>query len=388
MPKQYTNGRPQNVGTNGGGGLPNESGSIIIDYIQEQPETIQDGLLALFSADVDSFFMGDKIYIDQLGADQEVAKAKTPSAKADIIEPKGILDFEVEAPKYSLKIPFNIRAGKDVRLAGQAPTDDIDKQAILGVMLKNRVLVMINRTKRAMMKQAAQIFQTGKIAFSKEDAGLADADFKYSPELFYDYTTKWVNADGTINQNTDPIKDIRDRISLIYDKSSVSEFDVLLDGTAYDGLLKNEKVLKFADTQWIEILRFAPKEMQADGRAYCGTHFIDGRKVDFYLFNGTYRENGVSKKYLNDGQVVILPKNGGKYKVCFAGVDMVSELDESLKEVSPTRNITLFGDRKAVDVWIETIKEDNTAFLQFTSRPVLCAVSRDTHGSFNVKAKA
>ncbi|MCL1946793.1 MAG: major capsid protein [Chitinivibrionia bacterium] len=372
--------------------IKNESGSLLVDYIESQPEVLQDGLLADFVTDAESFFLGDKVYIDRISADAGRAKAKAKNGKPDYLLPKGIIDVEFEAPKYSLSMPFNLDFGKNRRIIGSSATDEINKQAQLLIMVKNNLRLMLNRAKRGAMKQAADLYQYGKVKFSEDDKTLDDADFGFDAALFASPVNaqRWVNKDGTVNEKADPISDIQNRINLINEKSCVSQFDVIFDGTALKGFIGNPTVKTFADKNGINLSNFEFQERKPNGLAKVGSYFFGGDKVDIYTFSGSFTDDdGKAKKYLDDGRVIVKARygSGGKYKVYFAGIEKTGTLPDELKNIVPNGELTIFGDNKAVDVYFYTKEEDDGVQLKMVSRPVVAAVSVNTHGAFLVKAE-
>jgi hypothetical protein len=325
--------------------------------------------------------------MDYLPSDQKKAKATIQSGDFQRISPELLKENAITAPTYKLEIPLNLQIGDGIRPAGKTATEQIDKDAMLALILKERSLVQINRTRRSMKWQAAQIYQTGKINFKADDPLLEDADFKFDPACFAPISSPWISPAGTPSATADPIADIRGLMRTIRRLGHVSRFKVVLTPMAFKGFIENTKVQTWGQAVPNKLLRIPSEEKNDNGMDLVAEFIIDGKIVPFYLYDELYEnEKGETVSYLTDGQVLVLPVNKGKYKILFGGVETIGELDESLKLISPNSNINLFGDRKAVDIYISTEKKNGSVWLEMVSRPVLAAVSRNTHGSFNVVA--
>lgn len=367
------------------------SGNTLVAYIQKQQVAELDGLLRYFPATPESFFYGDKVTIERLAADKIIADEAVKGSDPTFITEKEIEEIEILAGKYHLAVPFSLDFGVNNRIIGVSPTEPLNKSAILFSRLNSRLLVLLNRTKRGMIRQAAEIFQYGKIFFSSRDKGLSDVDFGFSSQMFNDLTSgkEWVKADGTVNEAADPISDLRQKMDLIFSKSGISNCEVVLDGTAWRGFIGSPKVQTFADKNKINLADISPEENTiGGGLSRMGSYFLDDKKVVFYLYSGEYKDKeGKAKKYFDDGRVVVKPVENAFYRTFFAGIPTKSAIPPELAELVPNGNLTIYGDTKAVDVHFTTKEYNETVHLELTSRPLLAAIASDTHASFVAKPK-
>ena len=240
-------------------------------------------------------FNGEEIAIPQLCCG---ATTGNVISKTDVME--------LTVPKYSeeytiddcdlYNAPFGINEYDAAMIA------DIERIFNYGSM---GLIRMGNSHNRAIELQAAQIWQTGSLSLTDQNADqVYTYDFPKEDSNFPTTAKAWDNP-----LTCDPRADITALVTAIKTNGSCNPDIMIMNSVTFDKFLKADKIRSESDLLRVNnIMIEQDKESPRDGRVLQGTFSAGGSILTIYTYDKTYKDpaTGNKTKYINDDKVIIL----------------------------------------------------------------------------------
>jgi glycyl-tRNA synthetase alpha subunit len=233
-----------------------------------------------------------------------------------------------------------------------------------------------NKFDLGMTWQAAQIMQTGKIAFKTVGGSVEvdDIDFECPTANF-------------ANSTTLKIADIEAHIKQIESSNNgIYKIDKLTFGIdALNKFLADEDNQKQLDNRRIDRGSFVFGETDMDGFAQVGVYNFNGKTVTMYTFDAYYTDDADATKSFIDTKKIVFLSSKGQYKRYHAGVTVVKEIDANLSPfVGGANNVTIVQDTVAIDMYMETDRVNNGdidgVYLKTQSAPLMVPKTNNSFG--------
>jgi hypothetical protein len=164
-----------------------------------------------------------------------------------------------------------------------------------------------NMIERAVRKQQAQVFQTGVITLINGDS----IDFKRKAESIVDVSGSnpyWNNA-----STAKPLDDIAAGGVFLRNTGTAlgNELNLITRSGNISKLLATDQVKELGDYKWIERVNIGfPEFTESTGFTFHGQVAAGDFRVNLWSYDDIYEnEDGTNSYYLDDDNVILLPKN-------------------------------------------------------------------------------
>lgn len=349
------------------------------------------GFLTFFRSDESTITDAPQIEFDRRKSRLIISKAKNRGSEPTNNSNGNFERVTVIPPIYKECKNFAIQE-KDVFGFGQNPYDiSEDRQMRLLREAAKDIILLDEKMNGAEAWQAAQIFQTGKIAFSTAgySEGKPDIDFG-CPEAHFATLT---NTTGTLywdNASATPIANLEAHCKIIRNSGHSTVRDIVFGSSAWSNFVKNESVQKQFDIRRMEFGFIRPTE-EREGLCFMGRLHLDGAMVNLWTCDATYispADDSTSQDLMDPKKVVFIAD--GDYEKWYAGVDVIKGIatpnfDAMLSQyMRADGSITVIGDRVATRLYVDTYIDHGVAVIRAQKAPLCIPKSNDTFGCLKV----
>lgn len=301
--------------------------------------TPKSGFLSrFFELKQEDVILGEKVSYDLMREDTDVAvplpggigsaRSNTSSgyANVDLTLPKFKEDFTVTYDSLSH------------RQFGEVPFSDFSNPRTAAAILvgtKGAGVKLINKLRRAMELQAAQVFQSGTITSVDSSGGTVyQLAFGTPAAHFASAGTVW-STTGT----STPTADLDAHATLIKGNSGCDVTDVVFGTQAWNWYLNSANTQNLYDKRNIQlggiVAQAAPPEFANSGASLMGTVTLAGGIVRLWLYDATYvhPQTGAKTPYLATNKVAFVC--GDAPRATVAGLPVVCDTDPRLADIIP-----------------------------------------------------
>lgn len=351
----------------------NTATKILLELYREMAPTKM-FLSDSFSMTSRSVHNSGKVTFDIIRGNEKVAPVVTSVEDGYIkVSLDKAVNKEITPPVVKLKFPVNLM-NTQLREPGRTPFEAPDEMR----NALNRFAAGMENVAAMVMRnlelQAAQIYQTGKLALWDEK-GTTAFEIDFLPK-----TTHFPTAGVTWGTGTeDKLSDIDSLARVIRKDGKLSPDTLIFGSKAWASFIKDTAVKELLDNRRIEVGEIVPR-MNEDAGTYQGYIIIENYRYDMWTYDGEYEDiNGDATPYVDDGSVIVVASKGRREK-SFGMIPKVVRDDPRLDGfVSGGVNT---GDI-AVTTGATIDMDGENVFGKIGTRPILIPVAIDTHGCLN-----
>jgi hypothetical protein len=238
-----------------------------------------------------------------------------------------------------------------VRLPGESPYSTITTQDRDAALVAESLEELDGEITRREEWMCAVALITGKIEYKSDDTEF-QIDFGFQNKITLAAGSLWSDA------NSNPINEIESWQDDYILKYGYQKGDILVGAVdAINAFWFHPKIQDLLKNYKGQFVNVAPR-ITAPGITYVGT--IDYLGIDVYKYAETYKDDvdGQMKKYIPDGQVVLL-SSAANFEMAYGAVDLADEETNTIRTVQGAR---------VPDSWVE--KRPIRRIINLSSRPL------------------
>lgn len=280
-----------------------------------------------------------------------------------------------------LKEVFELNHGNLLgREFGRSPFEDPDFMGHAQRTLRSGVSKMVDKIRRTIELQAAQILQTGTVSLIDETGAT-----RYTLDFGMRATHKITVSVDWDESNADPISNLEAADDLARTNGKFGLDTWVFGDSAWGAFRANAIVQKLLDNRRIELGGIAPERRPQDA-IFQGYITINGMRAAMYSYKASYDhpQTGADTRYVSAWNVIGLASNARR-NATFGGIPRLVPVDPRLgalgigSVIAPSAGIAL-----TTNAWVDP--EGTTISASVATRPLLIPTAIDTHVCLNTKA--
>lgn len=297
--------------------------------------------------------------------------------------------IEEKPPYYDMTRPINLGDLKG-RASGNTEYDpaNTDHVARLQALMAENYVDLQELLDRQVEWQASEIFQTGKIEFTKfanlpVPVPQKDYDFLMpQAELFIDAGVNWNAATG--DQMNNDLSALADSIRKNGKREAT---DVIMGRTAKANYVGSAEIQALLDNRRIGFGEIMPGPLQGDGFAFVGTININGLQLRIWAYEGRFEnpDSSALDFYIDPVNVVMIADTAERDRM-HAGIDIVKPTDANILQLFPGgTSLSSVADRVAGEQLPYAFTDElaTSTEIGLASSVLLVPTNRGGHGCIN-----
>lgn len=352
--------------------------ALIDEYVEEASAPMF--LSSLFKTPAKNFHQSDKIEIDILRDDEDVAIVVTDLSTGPRNNESTLFSNKAFTPPILWERGGISAFNKTNRAFGQDPFQSVD--ALSQALDESRRLYrqLENKMRRTVEMMCSQVLQ-GAVVTLTDSAGTAlyTLDFQARSALHAAVSTEWATAGTSGN----PIADLDARARLVRRYGKKNPTDLIFGQGAWQRFMANTQVRSELDNRRIELGSIVHQNLP-DGVTYNGKFAIGHHAFDLWTYDGFYRDpaTGNLTDYIATDTVVMLSKSG-RLDLTFGGIPRIVAPDPRVASFMPGR-ISSVSKGLDLNPWASVSQHGTHVDVEVGTRPLPIPVGIDTFASMHV----
>ena len=267
------------------------------------------------------------------------------------------------------------------REMGRTPFDSPDFMGYAQRALRGGVGKMVDKIRRTVELQSAQILQTGVVSLTDAAGNVRyTIDFQMKVEQKFGASVDWDVSPS------DPLKDLATGDSLVRKNGKARVTDLVMGTNAFHNFISNASVqAAFKTTSGMQLGGIDPSPPGSEDQVYQGTVVINGAVQKLYTYDASYDNpnGGADTAYIGANAVIGIARNAPR-RLTYGGIPRIVPIDSRLASLGVGSLLSMNkGLALTTNAWVDP--KGTTITASVATRPLAIPVAIDGHFCINTK---